>query len=85
VNGPLETEQQARELPEVRAIHRAATGPAATMMKPLNLGMLERACAAARVELGAYDRRILAWLANYEPQTCAVVAGLITRASGERL
>ena len=31
--------------------------------------------------LGAYDRRILGWLARWEPTTCAVVAGLITRAS----
>ena len=31
--------------------------------------------------MGAYDRRILAWLAGFEPQTCAVVAGLITRAN----
>jgi hypothetical protein len=33
------------------------------------------------VTLGAYDARILAWLANYEPETCAVISGLITRAN----
>lgn len=29
--------------------------------------------------LGAFDDRILSWLANWEPETCAVVAGLIAR------
>jgi hypothetical protein len=32
------------------------------------------------VELGAYDHRILVWLAGWEPTICAVIAGLITRA-----
>lgn len=78
---PLKTEQQARELPEVQAIFRAFdASPGAGKMAPLNLAMLEQACAAAHVELGAYDQRILAWLAQWEPQTCAVIAGLITRA-----
>ena len=42
--------------------------------------ILEDACSAAGVETGAYDHRILAWLAGWGPGTCAVVAGLITRA-----
>ena len=50
-------------------------------MQPPNLAMLRAACEGADVELGAYDLRILAWLAGWEPQVCAVVAGLITRAS----
>ena len=49
-------------------------------MQPPNLAMLRAACEGADVELGAYDLRILAWLAGWEPQVCAVVAGLITRA-----
>jgi hypothetical protein len=36
------------------------------------------------VQLGAYDRRIIDWLANYEPATCAVVASLIARAAEPR-
>lgn len=44
--------------------------------------MLTDACKVAGVVLGAYDRRILAWLAGYEPSTCAVVAGIIRRAAG---
>jgi hypothetical protein len=41
---------------------------------------------AADVELGAYDRRIVEWLARWEPATCAVIAGLVSRAGkgGER-
>jgi hypothetical protein len=45
-----------------------------------NLRMLERACTEAAVTLGAYDRRTLLWLAGWEPATCALIAGLITRA-----
>jgi hypothetical protein len=49
-------------------------------MDPHNARMLEDACTAAGVELGAYDRRIIAWLAGWEPQTVAVICGLISRA-----
>jgi hypothetical protein len=38
------------------------------------------ACSAAGVEVGAHDHRVLVWLAGWGPETCAVVAGLITRA-----
>ena len=83
--GPLETERQARELPAVRAVYAAfRADPGVGKMTPHNLAMLEGACEAAGVGLGAYDRRILAWLAGFEPQACAVVAGLITRANGGR-
>jgi hypothetical protein len=83
--GPCGTEAQARELPAVRAVHdafRADPGPG--KMGPHNLAMLASACEAARVDLCAYDRRILAWLAGWEPQTCAVIAGIITRAASRR-
>jgi hypothetical protein len=81
---PLDTEQQARELPAVRAVYDAFDAdPGVGRMAPRNAAMLEEACSAAGVELGAYDRRILAWLAGWEPSTCAVVAGLITRARRE--
>jgi hypothetical protein len=32
------------------------------------------------VKLGAFDHRIVLWLAGWEPSTCAVIAGLIARA-----
>jgi hypothetical protein len=45
-----------------------------------NHARLTEACQCAGVTLGDYDARILAWLANYEPETCAVITGLIIRA-----
>jgi len=81
VSGPFETEGQARELPTVRAVYEAfRRDPGLGKMTPHSHEMLISACAAAGVTLGAYDQRILLWLAGWEPQTCAVITGLITRA-----
>ena len=81
MSGPFETEGQARELPAVRAVYEAfRRDPGLGKMTPHSHEMLISACAAAGVTLGAYDQRILLWLAGWEPQVCAVVAGLITRA-----
>ena len=79
--GPYETEQQVRELPAVRAIHEAmhASHRRGVIGEP-GCRLLDEACEAACVKVGAYDHRILTWLAGFEPETCAVVAGLITRA-----
>ena len=80
--GPFETERQALDTLAVRAVFTAfEAAPGQGRMQPPNLAMLRAACEGADVELGAYDLRILAWLAGWEPQVCAVVAGLITRAS----
>jgi hypothetical protein len=49
------------------------------VMGEANLAYLREACDRAGVALGAFDTRILAWLAGWEPETCAV-AGLVTRA-----
>jgi hypothetical protein len=79
--GPFETERQALGTPAVRAVYTAfEAAPGLGRMQAPNLAMLRAACEAAGVELGAYDLRILAWLAGWEPQICAVIAGLITRA-----
>jgi hypothetical protein len=81
VMGPFDTERQASGVPAVRAIYDAfRAAPGAGRMAALNHRLLADACAAAGVSLGAYERRILLWLAGWEPQTCAVVAGLVTRA-----
>ena len=45
--------------------------------------MLAQACRDAGMHFCAHDRAIVAWLAGSEPQTCAVIAGLIRRA-GQR-
>lgn len=83
MNGPLDTERDARALPEVEAIWEAfRADPGTGKMRPLITAMLEQACESAGVELGDYDHRILRWLAGFEPQTAAVVASLITRAAG---
>jgi len=50
------------------------------VMGEANLAFLRESCDQAGVALGAFDTRILAWLAGWEPETCAVVAGLVTRA-----
>jgi len=82
VTGPLETERQARELPAVRAVYAAFdASPGLGRMAPHNHRMLCEAAAAAGVELGAYDHRIMLWLAGWEPTTCIVLAGLIRRAA----
>ncbi len=47
-----------------------------------NRKRLADAIAAAGVELGSYDRRILDWLAGWEPQTVEVIAALVERAAG---
>ena len=81
LTGPFETQREALDLPAVQAIYEAfRADPGAGRMAPGVQRMLEEACAAAGVGLGAYDRRVLAWLAGWEPQVCAVIAGLISRA-----
>jgi hypothetical protein len=76
-NGPFETEREARAA--AHEVVRPEYGWS-ILHEPQNLLLLERACAAAGVELGAYDRRILDWLAGFEDSMCAVVAGLVARA-----
>jgi hypothetical protein len=80
--GPFESEREARESEAVQAVWTAwRAGPGVGKMAAPNLAMLAAACEAAGVQVGAYDQRILAWLSGWEPQTCAVIAGLITRAA----
>ena len=80
-HGPFDTEQQARELPEVRAVYAAfRADPGVGKMQPHEQRMLLDALAEAGVYLGAYDLRITEWLSTWEPQTVAVVAGWVQRA-----
>ena len=81
-HGPFDTEQQARELPEVRAVYAAfRADPGVGKMQPHEQRMLLDALAEAGVYLGDYDHRIVEWLANWEPQTVAVIASWVQRAS----
>jgi hypothetical protein len=80
--GPYEIEQQARA--DVAYIHEQSwrsVRPGA--LAEANLARLTDVCERAGVVLGAFDSRILGWLANYEPETCAAIAGLISRAHGD--
>lgn len=81
MTGPYETEQQVRELPAVRVIYDAThASHRRGVMGELGYRLLDEACEAASVKVGAYDHRILIWLADFEPEACAVIADLITRA-----
>ncbi len=68
--GPFDTEQQARQLPAVRAVYDAFDrDPGVGKMAPPNLRMLLDALAGAGVYVGAYDIQIAQWVAGWEPQT----------------
>jgi hypothetical protein len=77
VSGPYETEREASAAVQ----HILDSQPGTGAWGDGNRQLLEDACRAAGVQLGAYDYRIVLWLAGWEPATCAVVAGLITRAA----
>jgi hypothetical protein len=82
IPGPFDTDRQVRELPAVRAVYAAFDAdPGVGRMTPHNERMLRQSCAAAGVALGAFDARIVSWLAGWEPETCAVIAALISRAN----
>lgn len=81
MNGPFETERQAAG--PVRHILDSPPGTGA--WGDGNHRLLEDACTTAGVQLGAYDHRILLWLAGYEPAACAVIAGMIRRAHAAEL
>lgn len=84
--GPYETEQQTygEPLPKrVDAINKQAFADRTRLPARLQLvkfSALADACQEAGVAVGAYDRRILGWLAKWEPATVQVVIGLIARA-----
>jgi hypothetical protein len=76
---PYETERQAAA--DVAGIYaQCDRSNRRGVMSEANLAYLRDACERARVSLGAFDDRILAWLANWEPETCAVIVGMVTRA-----
>jgi hypothetical protein len=77
MSGPFATEQEAR------AAAHAVIPPErgwSILSEAQNRQLLARACETAGVELGAYGRRILIWLAGYEDSICAVIADLFIRA-----
>ncbi len=87
-HGPYDTAAQAlADAAALTAAIRAADpghGPMTDAVRAARLkartDYLTRALAAAGVELGAYDRRIAAWLADWEAETLQVLVGWIERA-----
>jgi hypothetical protein len=80
-HGPYETSDEVRRLPAVRAVYDTMhVAPGRGAGKDECERLLRDACEEAGVTLGAYDARIIRWLANWDPETCAVVAGWVTRA-----
>jgi hypothetical protein len=78
-NGPFESQRQAAD--SVRSIYDAMHASTLRgVMAEKGHKLLETACTTAGVTVGAYDHRVLTWLAGFEPEMCAVIAGLITRA-----
>jgi hypothetical protein len=83
--GPFDTEAQARALPAVQAVYAAAReSPRRGVLGEGNHRLLCEALDAAGVDLGGYDHTIALWLAGWEPQTVAVIAGWVGRARGGR-
>ncbi len=72
MSGPFETEREAA------AASLWGQFPAGLNMRACNLADL--AAELSGIELGAYDKRIIEWLAGWEPSTVAVVCGLVSRA-----
>jgi hypothetical protein len=87
MTGPYETEADALDGPvrqEIRALYedgRVPAGDPDRLVSGTQLRHLEAACRDAGVDLGAFDREILGWLAGYEPSTVQVIVGLIARAA----
>lgn len=77
VGGPYETEDDA--FTEVRDIYAAQCKRG--VMRARTLDMLLRTCAEYGVELGGYDREVLAWLAAQPPERAQVIASFIARAA----
>ena len=77
--GPYETAAEARAEPLVRDTYLITR--VGGDMGAENQHRLLAACQDAGVRLGAYDRRVLTWLAGWEPETVQVVVGLIGRAA----
>jgi hypothetical protein len=78
MNGPFETADEARELPEVRAIFE--TLPPGGHLADGAHRLLCQALYEAGVSLGEYDKALTRFMSGFEPQVVAVIASWVTRA-----
>ncbi|MFA1548091.1 hypothetical protein [Actinomadura chokoriensis] len=75
MSGPYDTEGDVAA--DVRDLYAAYCKPGVARARTFD--MLLRTCAENGVELGAYDREVLRWLAGLAPEKAQVVASLIAR------
>jgi hypothetical protein len=81
-HGPYQTRGEANQSPAVQAVWKAySAAPGTGRMAAHCLAILTDACTTAGILTGAYDLTVMAWLSGWEPETCQVIAGLITRAA----
>jgi hypothetical protein len=79
-SGPYESEDEALASPAVQGIYAAMRASRDYRMQDGSAALILGACQQAGVTLGAYDARIARWVAGFEPQAAAVIAGIIARA-----
>ncbi len=77
--GPFQTEDEAIAEPAVQAIYNAMRTSDARMQDG-SAALILAACERAGVTLGAYEARIVRWVAGFEPQAAAALAAIIDRA-----
>lgn len=80
MSGPYETEEQAHAEWLPQAVRDLAAGAQGHLAREWCTDALLGACQQAGVTLGAYDERIIRWLAMWEPETVQVIIGLVDRA-----
>lgn len=86
VYGPYDLEEQTYVEPmptAVTALHdsgRVRSGDPDRLVRDTQARALLAAVLDAGVEIGEFDRRILVWLAGWEPSTVQVLIGIISRA-----
>lgn len=80
-SGPFHTEREALAASLYHQHARALN----TEVPTASLNLTDLIAALAGVQLGDWDKRIVEWLADWEPSTVAVVSGLITRARATAL
>ena len=75
-SGPFQNDREAL----VASLYHQQGRPQNTEVSTAALNLADLDGALSGVELGDWDRRIVEWLAGWEPSTVAVVCGLIRRA-----
>jgi hypothetical protein len=75
-SGPFQNDREAL----MASLYHQQGRPQNTQVSTAALNLADLDGALSGVELGDWDRRIVEWLAGWEPSTVAVVCGLIRRA-----